>query len=109
MCVRVLSVLVCHYVFVVRVCILYMCILFVFALLLSCVGHYVCCLIGMEQIILRERKAKVASVLLFTDGLANRGITGFNEIIKAMKDPIGSLARPGVLDNARNPMRPLVS
>ena len=78
---------------------------------LLCAVCYVQCLTGMEQIILRKSddKAKVASVLLFTDGLANRGITGFNEITKAMKDPIGSLARPGVLDNARNPMRPLVS
>jgi len=63
----------------------------------------------MEQIIRRksDEKAKVASVLLFTDGLANRGITGFNEIIRAMKDPIGSLSNPGVLN--KNPTRHLVS
>ena len=54
---------------------------------------------GMEQIILRgsEQKAKVASVLLFTDGLANRGIKGCDEILAAMKDPVGSLAKSGVL------------
>ena len=53
---------------------------------------------GMKQIILRssEQKAKVASVLLFTDGLANRGITGYDEIIAAMNDPVGS-AKPGIL------------
>ena len=66
---------------------------------------------GMEQIIHRssDQKAKVASVLLFTDGLANRGIKNMNEIIDAMKDPIGSLAKPGVLDNALGGVRPLVS
>ena len=55
---------------------------------------------GMEQIILRdsEQKAKVASVLLFTDGLANRGIKSCEEIIAAMNDPTGSLAKSGVLN-----------
>lgn len=64
----------------------------------------------MEQIIRRssEQKAKVASVLLFTDGLANRGLKTIKEIIDAMRDPLGSLARPGVIDNAAG-ARPLVS
>lgn len=55
---------------------------------------------GMEQVILRssEQKAMVASVLLFTDGLANRGIKNSNEIIAAMNDPIGSLADPILQD-----------
>ena len=68
------------------------------------------CLLGMEQIIRRstEQKAKVASVLLFTDGLANRGIKTPKEIIDAMRDPLGSLARPGVMDNAAGAI-PLVS
>jgi len=65
----------------------------------------------MEQIILRgsDQKAKVASVLLFTDGLANRGIKSLKDIIQAMRDPIGSLAKPGVLDNVGGGIRPLVS
>lgn len=65
----------------------------------------------MEQIILRgsDQKAKVASVLLFTDGLANRGIKSLKEIIYAMRDPVGSLTKPGVLDNAGGGSRPLVS
>ena len=66
----------------------------------------------MEQVICRssDQKAKVASVLLFTDGLANRGIKGLKDIIDAMRDPIGSLAKPGVLDNAPGGgARPLVS
>lgn len=56
----------------------------------------------MEQIICRssEQKAKVASVLLFTDGLANRGIKNLRDIIAAMRDPLSSLAKPEVLDNA---------
>lgn len=68
-------------------------------------------LLGMEQIMCRssDQKAKVASVLLFTDGLANRGIKSLNEIIDAMKDPVGSLARAGVLDGAVGGARPLVS
>ena len=47
---------------------------------------------GMEQIILRsgDQKAKVASVLLFTDGLANRGIADCDRIIAAM-GTVGSL------------------
>ena len=47
---------------------------------------------GMEQIILRSgnQKAKVASVLLFTDGLANRGIADHDRIIAAM-GTVGSL------------------
>lgn len=74
-------------------------------------NHY-CLLLGMEQIILRksDQKAKVASVLLFTDGLANRGIKNLKEIVDAMKDPVGSLAKPGVLDAPAAPGgRPLVS
>ena len=76
--------------------------------------HYIILLlflIGMEQIIRRssDQKAKVASVLLFTDGLANRGITKMKDIIYTMRDPIGSLAKPGVLDNAGGMARPLVS
>ena len=65
----------------------------------------------MEQIICRgsDQKAKVASVLLFTDGLANRGIKNMKDIIDAMRDPISSLAKPGVLDNAAGMARPLVS
>ena len=65
----------------------------------------------MEQIICRssEQKAKVASVLLFTDGLANRGIKNLKEIIAAMRDPLSSLAKPGVMDNASGMPRPLVS
>ena len=56
---------------------------------------------GMEQIIHRDSKEKnnTASVLLFTDGLANSGITDFKEIIAAMNDPINSLAKSGVLDS----------
>ena len=65
----------------------------------------------MEQIIRRssDQKAKVASVLLFTDGLANRGIKNMKDIIDAMRDPVGSLAKPGILDNAGGMARPLVS
>lgn len=65
----------------------------------------------MEQIIRRssDQKAKVASVLLFTDGLANRGIKTLKEIIDAMRDPLSSLTKPGVLDNAAGVARPLVS
>ena len=67
--------------------------------------------VGMEQIIRRksDEKAKVASVLLFTDGLANRGIKNMKEIIDAMKDPVRSLAKPGALDNPAGMYRPLVS
>ena len=59
---------------------------------------------GMEQIILRDskKKAKVASVLLFTDGQANCGITSCEEIIAAMKDPTGSLARSEVVNTHRS-------
>ena len=59
---------------------------------------------GMEQIILRdsEQKAKVASVLLFTDGQANCGITSCKEIVAAMKDPTSSLAGPEVFDAQRS-------
>ena len=59
---------------------------------------------GMEQIILRdsECKAEIASVLLFTDGLANCGITNHKEIIAAINDPIGgSLAKAEVLDKCK--------
>ena len=61
-------------------------------------------ILGMEQIIRRssDDKAKVASVLLFTDGLANRGIKTLKEIINAMRDPIGSLAKAEVSDGAYN-------
>ena len=64
---------------------------------------------GMEQVILRdsEQKAKVASVLLLTDGLANRGITGCEEIIAAMSDPIGSMTRLEALDTFSPYLPPL--
>ena len=54
---------------------------------------------GMEQIIVRDdkQKAMVASVLLFTDGMANHGICSCKEIIIAMRDPIGSLAKSATL------------
>ncbi|XP_065663789.1 uncharacterized protein LOC136085889 isoform X2 [Hydra vulgaris] len=44
---------------------------------------------GLCQIICRDpnKKNEVASVLLFTDGLANEGITHSKGIIAAMKDP----------------------
>lgn len=65
----------------------------------------------MEQIIRRssDQKAKVASVLLFTDGLANRGFKNLKEIVDAMRDPLSSLAKPGVLDATPGGPRPLVS
>ena len=58
---------------------------------------------GMEQIILRdsEWKAEIASVLLFTDGLTNCGITNHQAIIAAINDLIGSSAKAGVLDKCR--------
>lgn len=64
---------------------------------------------GMEQVILRDsaQKAKVASVLLLTDGLANRGIIGCEEIIAAMSDPIGSMTRLEALDTFSPYLPPL--
>jgi len=42
---------------------------------------------GLCQMIDRKEKNEVASVLLFTDGLANHGITSVDGIVAAMKDP----------------------
>ena len=44
---------------------------------------------GLCEIISRTKgfKNDVASVLLFTDGLANSGITDCDRIVEAMKDP----------------------
>ncbi|XP_066930326.1 uncharacterized protein [Clytia hemisphaerica] len=42
---------------------------------------------GLCQMIERKEKNEVASVLLFTDGLANAGITNAEGIVAAMKDP----------------------
>ena len=63
---------------------------------------------GMEQIILRddEQKAMVASVLLFTDGLANYGVCTCEEIITAMHDPIESLIKSKASRNILFPFYP---
>lgn len=42
---------------------------------------------GLCQMIDRKEKNEVASVLLFTDGLANHGITNADGIVAAMKNP----------------------
>ena len=49
---------------------------------------------GIEQLLKRSTKAEVASVLLFTDGLANYGVTAVPQLVSAMTAMLGKVRSP---------------
>lgn len=49
---------------------------------------------GIEQLTRRTSKAEVASVLLFTDGLANHGITSTTQMVAAMNSTLEKARGP---------------
>lgn len=49
---------------------------------------------GIEQLVRRTTKAEVASVLLFTDGLANYGVTTVTALVPAMNAMLEKVRSP---------------
>lgn len=51
-------------------------------------------LVGIEQLVKRTARSEVASVLLFTDGLANHGIQSSPELVTTMKTMLEKVRSP---------------